>query len=391
MELGGSVRYLVARTLSKLLDMAIDPEDTGNLERYLEALGNSASKWKFPVLIKKKMLWLILRIIDEKIDIEDRIQLRKGAFIVKSLSKGGKWRPYLGIVGLSGECNFNCNYPFPEGDVNAFRVIEILDRIGVSSISFCCGEPLARREISELVRLCSEKGIKTNVHTNGKRLNTKLAEELRDAGLNEIEISLNNHRSSVHDAISKVPGSYDRALRAIKTSKEVGLTVKVSLTITSLNIGELMETIEFVEGLGVDGVNLYSYIPRNERDELFVPEIGRISSSGNPWSHKLDKIDLPWCRGCPALEQMIYVSPTGEVSPCPFLPTELGFEELSNLDWAELRKKFSYIEENSCKFCESFSSCGGCRARALSLRGDEAEIDPICPRSVELVQKAKGD
>ena len=82
-----------------------------------------------------------------------------------------------------------------------------------------------------------------------------------------------------------------------------------------------------------------------------------------------------WGRGCIAGKSYCRITPTGEITPCPYLPINCGnilstpFEEiwfgsrvLQNLrDPEKLRGK--------CGRCEYKRLCGGCRARAYGLGG----------------------
>jgi radical SAM protein with 4Fe4S-binding SPASM domain len=77
------------------------------------------------------------------------------------------------------------------------------------------------------------------------------------------------------------------------------------------------------------------------------------------------------------------VTPDGVVTPCPYLPIELGSIRKNSLrriwDTSEVLKKLrNPVFKGRCGRCEFAAACGGCRARAFAVQGDYMAEDPWC-------------
>lgn len=89
--------------------------------------------------------------------------------------------------------------------------------------------------------------------------------------------------------------------------------------------------------------------------------------------------------GCQAANSMIYISPHGDVYPCPSMPLNLGRilkgglkEILSSTQKKELRKSIANPPER-CSSCTELNECmGGCRGRAYFIAQSFSKCDPAC-------------
>jgi len=102
------------------------------------------------------------------------------------------------------------------------------------------------------------------------------------------------------------------------------------------------------------------------------------------WRAFFPKVEFP-NGGCQAANTMLYISPDGDVYPCPTLPVKLGNllttplkEVIRSTGKQELRK--SILERPSaCISCGDWAQCkGGCRGRACSMSRTMQEPDPSC-------------
>src|SRR5437588_13089184 len=86
------------------------------------------------------------------------------------------------------------------------RVIREAAALGVLQIGFSGGEPLARRDLAELVRAAREANLYTNVITSGIGLDGNRVRALRSAGLDSIQLSFQSDESSLADEIAGARG-----------------------------------------------------------------------------------------------------------------------------------------------------------------------------------------
>ena len=146
-------------------------------------------------------------------------------------------------ISVTDRCNFRCIYCMPPGDIEWLpreelltfeeiqRVVSVAAGMGVSSLRLTGGEPLLRRDIPVLVRLLrSVPGVKKiGMTTNGYYL-TAVAGELRAAGLDSLNISLDTLRRDRFKEM--VRRDYlPQVLEGIEAAREAGFPIKINVVI----------------------------------------------------------------------------------------------------------------------------------------------------------------
>ena len=153
-------------------------------------------------------------------------------------------------ISVTDRCNFRCTYCMPKevfnseyeflrrDDLLSFeeitRVSKIFATLGVKKIRLTGGEPLLRKNIAKLIeQLSSIEGIDDiSLTTNGVLLTQKVAQQLKDAGLKRITISLDSLDDKTFKAINDVSFNVDKVLDAIEIADAVGLTpVKINMVV----------------------------------------------------------------------------------------------------------------------------------------------------------------
>jgi cyclic pyranopterin phosphate synthase len=147
-------------------------------------------------------------------------------------------------VSVTDRCNLRCLYCMPEAGLpwipkreiltyeEIVHVVSAAASVGVRSVRLTGGEPLVRRDLVTLVRsLSSIPGVDDiSLSTNGLLL-ADLVEDLADAGLRRVNISLDTLREDRFFSIARRPG-LDRVLTAIEASIEAGLApVKINCVV----------------------------------------------------------------------------------------------------------------------------------------------------------------
>ena len=117
----------------------------------------------------------------------------------------GRKFPYIRLS-ISDVCNFKCGYCLPDGykidksDNRTFinieeigRLAKALSELGVSKIRLTGGEPTVRKDFFQIVKIIKKNsGIKkTVITTNGYRLD-KIADNIKNSGLDGINISIDS-------------------------------------------------------------------------------------------------------------------------------------------------------------------------------------------------------
>ena len=148
-------------------------------------------------------------------------------------------------ISVTDKCNLRCVYCMPEEGLPWLRreeilryeeiaeIVGVMAGLGLRRLRITGGEPLVRRDLATLVRLLRAiPGIEDIALSTNAVLLPELAEELRDAGVNRVNISLDSLRPERIDAISRRPGSADAVLRGIEAAERAGLfPIKVNCVV----------------------------------------------------------------------------------------------------------------------------------------------------------------
>jgi pyrroloquinoline quinone biosynthesis protein E len=287
------------------------------------------------------------------------------------------------------------------------RVISEAAALGVLQIGFSGGEPLARRDLAGLIRAAREAKLYTNLITSGIGLDDDRLRELRDAGLDSIQLSFQSDESSLADEIAGTR-AHDRKLDVATKIRAIGIPLSLNFVIHRRNIDRLPQMIDLAEALGAERVELanvqfYGWAFRNRAALLPTREqVDRARDAVTAAKARLaGKIDIFYVlpdyyetRPKPCLngwgQRYLTVNPIGDVLPCPTASSAIPDLRLENvratdLDWiwrkSESFNRFRGTEwmPEPCRSCPQREiDFGGCRCQAALLTGNAANTDPVC-------------
>lgn len=252
------------------------------------------------------------------------------------------------MLGVTFQCQCSCSYcgsriydkklPEPSFDDLRFFISEVSNLPhAFSCISFFGGEPLIREDIHLLVRFTVRKGLFCEIESNGILLDSKKAILLKQAGLHHIFVSIDSTDSKEHDKIKKIDGCFDSAIQAIRNCLKENLSCSISTCVSKNNIqsGEVKKIIEMARKLKVKSVRLLSPVSVEKWKEGGNAS-GSFGSAGEEELNKfLDRDFVYWestkhntplaDKRCAVLDRdFFYISPYGEIQPCPYFPASFG-------------------------------------------------------------------
>jgi radical SAM protein with 4Fe4S-binding SPASM domain len=132
-------------------------------------------------------------------------------------------------------------------------ILTELADMGVIWLLFTGGEIFARKDFLEIYTFAKQKGFLITLFTNGTLINEKTADYLREFPPFSIEITLYGRTKDTYEALTEVPGSYERCMRGIRLLLERGLPLKLKTVGTKINCHEVIGMKEFAEQeLGVE-------------------------------------------------------------------------------------------------------------------------------------------
>lgn len=176
-------------------------------------------------------------------------------------------------------CGSSCNYNDSRGEMPLEDFLLVLDEIKKFTTSPILvittgGEPLLREDICQCGKEITQRGFYWGLVTNGLLLNKKKLNELLDAGLNSISVSIDGLRDT-HNWMRCSESSYDHAIHAVdllsKTSSK--LTWDVITCINQRNISQLQVMLNELISHGVKRWKIFTVFPMgraNEDEEMFL-------------------------------------------------------------------------------------------------------------------------
>ena len=291
------------------------------------------------------------------------------------------------------------------------RVMSELADLGVLQFHFSGGEPLARKDIVELVRHARSVGLYTNLITSAVMLTEEKVAELVDAGLDHVQVSFQGAEAEAANRIAGYKNAHEKKLEAARMVREAGLPLTVNAVMHRQNLDQLPDIIEMSVALGaarleVANVQYYGWALKNR--SALMPTVEQLDATTKLVEESRERLKgtliidyvIPdyyaerpkrcmggWGR------QFFNISPAGKVLPCHAAETITGLE----FDSVRGNKSIEWIWQNSdafqkyrgtgwmpepCKSCEFREvDWGGCRCQAFALTGDAGNTDPACSLS----------
>jgi PqqA peptide cyclase len=336
-------------------------------------------------------------------------------------------RPFGLLAELTYACPLQC--PYCSNPVNLAgyrdelstaewrRVLDEARELGVLQLHLSGGEPLQRRDLVEITGHARELGLYTNLITSALGLSDRRAGELRAAGLDHVQISIQADEAVLSDQIAGVP-SFQRKLTAARMVKQLGWPLTLNVVLHRHNVDRLAGLIGLAEELAADRIELahtqyYGWAGRN-RDGL-LPSRSQLEQAETVVRAAHERLRgrmeiiyvLPDyysrypkpCMGGWGRRQLTVV-PNGDVLPCPTahqVPLPRASVREHSLAWIWDRSPVFQAFRGTDWMPEPCRSCdrreldfGGCRCQAFQLTGDAARTDPVCELSPdhELVNAA---
>src|ERR1700726_5273225 len=132
-------------------------------------------------------------------------------------------------------CNERCVHCYLDhddhGEMTTAEIADVLAQLadaGVFFLTLSGGEVLMRRDFFEIVERARQLLFNVKVKTKGVIIREKEATRLRQLGVEQVQISVYSHQPEVHDGITKLPGSLNKTIRAIRFLKAQGLKVTIA-------------------------------------------------------------------------------------------------------------------------------------------------------------------
>jgi radical SAM protein with 4Fe4S-binding SPASM domain len=160
--------------------------------------------------------------------------------------------PLSGSVELTERCNLACVHCYlgswrcsparPEKEFATDRLLAGLDEAieqGCLFLLFTGGDPLLRRDFATIYRHVRERGVMVTVFTNGTLVSDDHCSLFRELPPSMVEVTLYGADAATYEAITGVPGSFERCLAGVERLVAAGVRVGLKTVLLTVNHQEL--------------------------------------------------------------------------------------------------------------------------------------------------------
>jgi pyrroloquinoline quinone biosynthesis protein E len=290
------------------------------------------------------------------------------------------------------------------------RVFVEAAALGVLHVHLSGGEPGARRDLVDIAANAREAGLYTNLITSGVGITTRNLRELGEAGLDHVQVSIQDADAVSADHIAGYRGAFQRKHALAAEAVRLGLLLTVNLVVHRANIERISDMVDLALGLKASRIEIahvqyYGWALKNraqlmptldqvkraatEVEELRVKHHGRIVIDAVvPDYHA--RLPKPCVGGWG--KRSLNITPSGKVLPCHAAESIPGLEFWNVRDHSLADIWMSSPAFNAfrgtdflpepCASCERREiDYGGCRCQAFLLTGDARATDPVCHKS----------
>lgn len=255
--------------------------------------------------------------------------------------------PWDANIAITSACNLNCEHCFARTFGTTARedknkqqlttqelvaVIKEQLALGVINFDLQGGEVFCHDDLEEIIKACAPHKSYVSIITNGTFLTEEVARRLKSLGVDQIVVSIDSGLPEEHDAFRRAEGTWESAVAAVDTALKCKLKVTVNTTVTheSLYSEGFNKVVEFCKtknvinwlfiGIPVGNWSGHEDVLINEEDHEYMARLGRESKN----MIRRDISPHLFRSGCPAVKEGVYMTPYGDILPCPFIHISLG-------------------------------------------------------------------
>jgi len=287
------------------------------------------------------------------------------------------------------------------------RVFREAAALGVMQLHLSGGEPGARRDLVEITAAARAANLYINLITSGVGITSKRLAELADAGLDHVQISIQDSDASSADHIAGYRGAYARKHDLAADVVKLKIPLTVNAVMHRANIANVGAMVDLALSLGASRVEIahvqyYGWALKNRAmlmpsREQVARAVEQVEELRNRHHGRIviDAVVPDYYARYPKPcmggwgRRSLNVTPSGKVLPCH------AAESIPHLEFWNVREhSLADIWINSPAFNafrgtawmkEPCASCarreqdfGGCRCQAFALTGDATATDPVC-------------
>ncbi len=291
------------------------------------------------------------------------------------------------------------------------RVLTQARQMGAVQLGLSGGEPLTRQDLPELVQHARALGYYSNLITSGYGMTEAKIIELKAAGLDHIQVSIQASNQQLNDHIAGTE-SFVHKKQVAHWVKQHGYPMVLCVVLHRDNIGQMADILAMAEELGADYLELantqyYGWAHLNR--DLLLPTKAQFEQAEAIAQAYKEKVagkmkiyyvvpdfyeDRPKACMNGWGSTFLTIAPDGTALPCHSARQLPGLDcpNVNDYSIAEIwndSKAFNFFRgddwmKEPCRSCdEKAKDFGGCRCQAYLLTGDLYATDPVCSKSTQ--------
>jgi pyrroloquinoline quinone biosynthesis protein E len=287
------------------------------------------------------------------------------------------------------------------------RVFTEAAQLGVMQVHLSGGEPGARRDLVDIASCARSAGLYTNLITSGVGITTRTMRDLWEAGLDHVQVSIQDSDAVSCDHIAGYRGAFQRKHALASEAVRLGLPLTINAVVHRANITRIGEMVELAIALKAKRIEIahvqyYGWALKNRpalmptREQVDhaladVESLRRVHRGRIAIDAVLPDYYARYPKPCVGGwgRRSLNVTPSGRVLPCHAAESITGLEfwDVRNHSVCEIWlsspafnafRGTAFLRE-PCASCERREiDFGGCRCQAFALTGDARATDPVC-------------
>ncbi|NUU94979.1 radical SAM protein [Marinitoga sp. 1135] len=313
---------------------------------------------------------------------------------------------------LTDYCPLNCNYCFGNFNSNntkkylptekVISIIEEAEELGkVEYVSLSGGDPIAHSGLAKIINFLEKKRINYEVSTKGTILSKEKIIELVDAGLRNIQISIDAWEPEKWSRITGLKKEdFNKVIEAFYWCNVFNIKTRGRITLSKENLNDLEILFQKLPFLGVEEIRVVPILPigRGILSQTLTENEIKYAISLKEKYEKIYNGSIKITYGlqkfaknitCGGAKVAMQICSDGEVILCDvveginksaFSYGNIFEKSIKDIWFSEKANRFRYnLDLKECIQCDKFSTCnGGCRAVAYKYYGDINKHDPRC-------------
>ncbi|MFH1858203.1 MAG: radical SAM protein [Candidatus Omnitrophota bacterium] len=324
--------------------------------------------------------------------------------------------PIRGQIDLTYRCNLHCVHCYTDcynnprdrqKELSFEEIIRILDEVrdaGCLWLCFTGGEIFMRKDFFDIYASARKRGFIITLFTNLTLITRQIADRLAEDPPFFVETSCHGPTEEVFDAVTQVPGSFEKFVKGVRLLLERGIPVRVKTKAMTLNRGRLDDIKKLVEGFGLKfrfSTNIYPALNgslepclyRLSPEEIADLETGSSEMDGEDRCAKLFDEPTERLYRCGCGTTTFHLSAWGKLGSCVFVGEprvslkSRSFREAVREVFSKVRG-MTYQTISPCRECTLYSLCGKIPFPARFESGDaEMPVEHFCQAAHRLAEK----